>query len=125
MLPPLAAADFLKKYGIYIAIAAAAIAVLSLAYCQGKSAGRSSEVVKQQERTIEVERTVGAANETAAEARVSDTITLSQQEKELEDAEATGEDPDTLRIRRACLVMRQQGRDTTAYPACRRFEARD
>lgn len=110
-----------KALAIGGAVAAAAL-VLTLAYCQGRTAGRQSEIVGQQERTIEAERTVGAANDTAADQRVADAITLEQQQQELEDARNCNEDPDTVRKRRACVVMRQQGRDTSAFPACRRFE---
>lgn len=111
---------FLAKYGIYLAIAAVVVAVLGLTYCQGQKAGKSGEVVKQQERTIETQQQVGAANENAAAARVSDATKAAQQEKELKDALAATNDPDRQRVLRGCLIMRQQGRSDKDLPArCR------
>lgn len=111
---------FFSKYGIYLAIAAVVVAVLGLTYCQGQKAGKSGEVVKQQERTIETQQQVGAANENAAAARVSDATKAAQQEKELKDALAATNDPDRQRVLRGCLIMRQQGRLEKDLPArCR------
>lgn len=111
---------FLVKYWIYFAIAALVAVVLTLTYCQGRSAGKSGEVVKQQKREITVQREVGAANENAATARVSDTTKAVQQERELKDALDATNDPNRQRVLRGCLIMRQQGRDTQNIPACRR-----
>lgn len=108
-LPP-----FLQKYGIYLAIVAVVIAVLGLTYCQGQKAGRSGEVVKQQERTIQVQQEVGSANENAADARVSDATKAAQQEKELKDALAATNDPNRQRLLRGCLIIKQQGRKLPA-----------
>lgn len=110
---------FLAKYGIYLAIAAVVVAVLGLTYCQGQKAGKSGEVVKEQSRTIEVQNQVGAANENAAAARVSDATKAAQQTRELEDALKSTDDPNRARVLRGCLIMRQQGRDTQNIPACR------
>lgn len=117
-LPPMP--PFLAKYGIYLAIAAVVVAVLGLTYCQGQKAGKSGEVINQQERTIKVQREVGAANENAADARVSDATKAAQQEKELKDALAATDDPNRQRLLRGCLIMRQQGRSDKDLPArCR------
>jgi hypothetical protein len=110
--------SFLAKYGIYLAIAAIVTAVLGLAYCQGRSAGKSGEVVKEQGRTIKTQQEVGAANENAAGARVADATKAVQQERELKDALAASKDPARQRVLRGCLIMRQQGRDTKNIPAC-------
>lgn len=120
---PLGLKAFLGKFGPYIAVAAMVVAVLTLAYCNGRSAGASREVNNELERTNEVQRQVGEANEVAGKARLEDRLTITQQKKELDDAIATGEDADTLRRRRGCLILRQQGRDTAGNPACRGFEA--
>lgn len=118
MIPPLP--PFLAKYGIYFAIAAAVIAVLMLTYCQGQKSGKSGEVVKQQGRTIQVQKEVGAANENAATARVSDTVKAAQQERELKDALEATDDPHRQRILRGCIILRQQGRNDKNLPAaCR------
>jgi hypothetical protein len=78
--------SFLAKYGIYFAIAGIVALVLGLTYCQGRSAGKSGEVVHEQKRTIQTQQEVGAANENAAGARVADATKAVQQEKELSDA---------------------------------------
>src|SRR5687768_2708704 len=96
---------FLAKYWIYFALAAFVAAVLMLTYCQGKSAGKSGEVVKEQGRTIELQNQVGAANENAAGARVADATKAAQQEKELKDALAATNDPNRQRVLRGCLIM--------------------
>lgn len=93
---------------------------LLVAYCTGRGDGKRVEVVKQQERTIEVLEDVGAANETAAGTRVADTKRIALNEKELADALKAETDPDTRRALRGCIIMRQQGRDTTGVPACGR-----
>ncbi len=122
MIPP-SIAKFGAKYGIYLAIAAVAVAVLLLVYCQGRSAGKSGEVVKQQERTIQTQQEVGAANENAAAARVSDVTRAAQQEKELKDALAATNDPARQRLLRGCIILRQQGRSDKDLPAACRSSA--
>jgi hypothetical protein len=109
---------FLAKYGIYLAIAALAVGILTLAYCEGHKSGKSGEVVQEQKRTIQTQKEVGNANENAAAARVSDATRAVQQEKELSDALKSTSDPNRARVLRGCLIMRQQGRDTKNIPAC-------
>lgn len=117
-MPPQVAA-FFGKFGIYIGIVLAVIAVLALTYCKGESAGKSGAVVKEQKRTIQVQQEVGAANENAAGARVADTAKAAQQERELTNALNASKDPNRQRVLRGCLIMRQQGRNTKNIPACR------
>lgn len=93
--------------------------VLLLTYCAGRDDGKTGEVVKQQEREIETQRDLNAANEGAAGARVDQTAKAAQQEKELTDAIKATDDPDRRRVLRGCVIMRQQGRDTSDIPACR------
>jgi len=100
-------------------VAALTIGVLALAYCQGKSAGSADEIIDQQEREIETQRDVNEANEVSAESRVADTVISAQQEKELSDAIKATDDPDDRRVLRGCIILRQQGRDTSDLPACR------
>jgi hypothetical protein len=116
-MPPMP--PFLAKYGIYIGLALVVALILGLTYCQGQKAGKSGEVVKEQGRTIQTQKEVGAANENAAGARVADATKAVQQEKELKDALAASKDPARQRVLRGCLIMRQQGRDTKNIPACR------
>lgn len=111
---------FFSKYGIYLAIVALVVTVLGLTYCQGQKAGKSGEVVKQQERTIKVQQEVGAASENAAAARVSDATRAAQEERELKDALEATDDPTRQRVLRGCLILRQQGRSDEDLPArCR------
>lgn len=111
---------FLSKYGIYLGIALVVAVVLGLTYCQGRNAGKSGEVVKQQERTIQTQTEVGNANENAATTRVEDAIAVRQQERELKDALDATDDPNRQRVLRGCLILRQQGRSDKDLPAaCR------
>lgn len=120
-------AAFAAKHGSKLIAGGAAllllILVLSLTYCAGRKDGKTGEVVEQQERTIELQQDAAGAASTAADERLEDTVTIAEQKKELDDAIKAAEDPATLRIRRGCLVMRQQHPGAPAAPACRRYEA--
>lgn len=94
-------------------------AILLLAYCTGRSDGKSGEVIKAQDRQIEVQAKVGEANENAAGTRVDDATRLQAQQQEIEDAVRNAKGPDDVRAKRGCVILRQQGRDTSAIPACR------
>jgi hypothetical protein len=113
-LPP-----FLAKYGIYIGLAVLVAGILGLAYCEGHKAGKSGEVVQEQKRTIQTQKEVGNANENAAAARVADTQKSDQQKKELDNALQSSKDPDSARVERGCVILRQQHRDTKNISACR------
>ena len=115
--------NFAQKYGIYVAVAGLVILILSVTYCTGSKAGKQSEINDQLGRTIETQKKVTDANEDSAAGRVKDRVTIEQQQKELDDAISQSyEDSITLRQRRGCLIMRQQGRDTSNLASCRRFE---
>lgn len=92
--------------------------ILLLAYCQGRDDGRSGEVIEQQKREIEVQQDLGEAAAASAEARVRDAVRAEQQKKELQDALEATSDPDRQRALRGCVILRQQGRDTSGIPAC-------
>jgi len=111
---------FLKKWWIVLAAAALFGTLLSLAYCKGQSAGKSKEVVAQQKREIQTQRDLGKANENAADQRVKDAVKTEQQKRELNDALEATQDPDRQRALRGCIILRQQGRDTSHIPACGR-----
>lgn len=108
---------FLAKYGIYLALAAIILAVLGLTYCTGQKAGKSGEVIDQQERTIEIQQEIGAANDNAASTRVTDATRSIQQERELKNALDATNDPTRQRVLRGCLIMQQQGRSAKDLPA--------
>jgi len=120
MIPiPPAALGFFKKWWPVIAAAALFGGLLTLAYCKGESAGSKGEIVKQQEREIETQKDLNQASENAAANRVDDVKRAAQQEKELTDALEATDDPDRQRALRGCIILMQQGRDTSNIPACR------
>lgn len=100
-------------------IVAFVAALLLLSYCSGGSDGKTGEVVKQQEREIQVQQDLGKANENASTARVQDAVKAEQQKKELNDAIKDTNSPDRARALRGCIILRQQGRDTFNLPQCR------
>lgn len=110
---------FLKKWGPLIGVALLAVVILTVTYCNGKSAGRSGEVARQLERETETLRDVGTANENAAATRVDDLTKAERQNEELNDALETTDDPDRQRALRGCIVLRQQGVDTANVSSCR------
>jgi hypothetical protein len=124
MIPP-AMLLILKKWWPVIAAAALFGMLLTLAYCKGESAGKSGEIVKQQDREIETQRDLNDASENAAADRVEDATRAAQQEKELTNALEATDDPDRRRTIRGCVILRQQGRNLADIPACRGFAADD
>lgn len=118
MIETVAITTFLKKWWPALAGAALLAVLLALAYCNGKSAGKSGEIVKQQKREIETQQDLGKANENAADARVQDAVKSERQQQELEDALKATQNSDRQRALRGCVVLRQQGRDTSNIPAC-------
>ena len=107
------------KTWLIAGVALLVIAILSLTYCQGKQAGKSGEVVKQQGREIETQQDLGRANSNAAEGRVNDAVKAANERKELDGAIQNSGDPVRQRTLRGCVILRQQGRDTTNIPGCR------
>ena len=92
-------------------------ALIMLAFCSGEKSGGNKEIIGQQERTIELDGKVTKADEKASSDRTADQKRLNEQQKELEDAN-TEQNPDDRRTKRGCLIMRQQGRDTSEIPGC-------
>lgn len=107
--------SFAQKYKFAIMSAILLVVILSLAYC----GGGKGEVNKQQARTIEMQEKVGEANDNAAEQRVEDAVQAETQKKELNDAVNKATSGDDARRRAGCVILRQQGRDTTKIAACR------
>lgn len=100
------------------AIAGILALVLLLAYCTGRGDGKSGEVIGQQKREIQTQQDLGKANENASEQRLKDAAEAATQEKELDDALKATQDPDRQRALRGCVVLREQGRDTSHIPGC-------
>lgn len=103
----------------YLALAAGVVAVLTVAYCSGRNAGKTGEVNKSLTREIETQHDLGAAAANASDARTTDAVKAAQQQQELSDALNATQDPNRQRALRGCAIMRQQGRDTSRIPACR------
>lgn len=118
-MPP-ALAKFLSKYGVYLGIIVVGMIILSLAFCQGAKSGRQGEVIDQQERELDFKAAEGGAQTKASDVRVEDVVRVAMQTKELTDALKTEPDTDRRRVLRGCIIMRQQGRDTSVIPQCSR-----
>lgn len=117
--------EFLSSKWPYIAATVVIIGLcLLLAYCTGRSDGKKDEIIGQQKREIDVQQKVGDANENAADARVNDATKLQRQQQEIEDAVRNATGPDDVRAQRGCVILRQQGRDTTRIPACNGSQGR-
>ncbi len=107
-----------NKLAVYAGLALVLALLLLTTYCQGRTDGKTGEVVGQQKREIKTQEKVGAANTSAADTRVNDAVRSEQQQKELNDALEATSDPDRQRALRGCVILRQQGRDTSRIPAC-------
>lgn len=119
MIPTALLSAFLKKWWPAFALAALFGILLTLAYCNGRSAGKQGEVIKQQEREIAVQQDLGRANDNAARSRLESAVTAERQQKELTDALNATQDPDRQRVLRGCTILHQQGFDTDRIPECR------
>lgn len=93
-------------------------ALLLLSYCTGRSDGKKDEVIGQQQREIETQDKVSGANDKAADERLKDYQYGAAQQREIEDAVRNAKGPDDVRAQRGCVILRQQGRDTSRIPAC-------
>lgn len=100
---------------LWLVLALLVAAVLALTYCSG---GKDAQIA-QQKADAKVDQKVDKADAKAAEQRVEDAVRLEQQEKELDDAVKADHNADRTRALRGCVIMRQQGRDTSKIPACR------
>lgn len=109
----------LGKWRLPIIIGALAAVLMTLAYCQGQSAGKAGEKLEQAEAAAKIDATADKADAKAADARVDSAREAAAQAKELEDATRDAESPDDARRRRGCAIMRQQGFDTTQIASCR------
>lgn len=123
MIPAFLIKRFGEK-GARLALIGAVLMLIGLSllvtYCVGRGDGKADEVIERQAQEIELLEDVADANDSAAEARVADVQRIALNEKELNDALTTTSDPDTRRVLRGCIIMRQQGRNTAGLPACSR-----
>lgn len=110
-----------NKIAFYAGLALLFGVILLLAYCQGRDDGKQGEEVKRLEREATTQKNINAADNKAADSRVQDATRSERQRKELSDALEAINDPDSKRALRGCVILRQQGRDTSGIPACGRF----
>lgn len=89
------------------------IALLALAYCSGGSGARHAD----DQETIQLQTHVIAADGNAADARVSDTVRIQNQQREIEDAVQNTSSVDDARRARGCIILRQQNRAAAAAAA--------
>jgi hypothetical protein len=80
--------------------------------------GSQKEVAKQQARELKVQQQVDKANNFNADIRVEDAVRSERQTQELKDVVKNAPNPDAARIARGCLILRQQGRDTSHVAGC-------
>lgn len=109
-------ASFFKanRWILVAALIIAFVAVLcALSYC----AGGAGETVRQQDGTIKVQTQTIAADGNAADARVADTVKISNQQQEIENAVEKTTNADDARRARGCVILRQQGRGAAATAA--------
>lgn len=103
----------MKRFAPYLLIALLGALALSLAYCAVRP-----EPQRQPDAIVitpdQLDVTANIADE-----RVEDAVKAEKQQREIEDAVANSTGPDDVRARRGCVILRQQGRDTAAIPACR------
>lgn len=110
---------FFSRYGLYLAIAAAVLVLSVGLYFLGKETGHTDAKFEGAKREIELRGDLQGASDNAAVERVKDAVTDQQQRKELDDALQATESSDKQRASRGCVILRQQGRDTSGIPACR------
>lgn len=122
---------FLDRFGptgtkvlFWAAIVFVVLAIGLGLYLTGRSDGKQGEVVGQLEREVKVQGQVGQANEGSANRQAQDEVRTALNQKELQDALEASTDPDRRRALRGCVVMRQQGRDTSHLAACSRPASR-
>jgi len=115
----LTAIPFLKRWWPAILAGVVIAAGVTIIYFRGFDAGKTGEVVKAVQREAEVQVRINDANENASAARVEAATALQGQAQELQDAEKETDSLDAVRVKRGCVVLRQQGRDVSKIPACR------
>lgn len=116
---PFAARMWLTKWWPAVLACVVILIAVAVIYSRGVNAGKSGEVVKQVQREAEVQVEINKANETASAVRVDAERELEKQSRDLKDAEQDAASLDAIRRKRGCVILRQQGRDTSRIPACR------
>ena len=106
-----------KKFWPLLVVLAIGLVFL-LTYCMGQKSGEQRYENQRLEANQKVQQQKAAADTGAADQRVTDTSRIQQQREELRDARTTAPSPSDRR-RHGCVILRQQGKDTSRIPACR------
>lgn len=106
------------KVVFFGALLLAVLVVGLVVYAIGRGDGKQGQLTFELQREVKVQADVGDANTNASDARVEDAVESEQQQKELKDALDATQNLDRQRALRGCVIMRQQGRDTSRIPAC-------
>ena len=120
--PITAAFDAIKaaSTSIITGLCVAAIC-LPLGYCKGETAATAKWEAARDLANVKAMKTDAKAKDNAAAARVTDALTVKENEKELLDAIADipDEQPSAVRVAAGCQRLHAQGTDITSIPACR------
>lgn len=116
---PFAARAFLGKWWPALLAGVVILIAVGYIYSRGVNAGKTSEQLKEAKNELEVVTKVEGANVSAADARVKDATVHQEQAQEIKDAVRDSKTLDDARRKRGCVILRQQGRDTTKIAACR------
>jgi len=92
-----------------------------LGQCDGRKSERAVQAAARAEANVQAMKTNAAATGKAADERVADAVTVSDNERALTDAIQDTPDsaPDNVRVALGCKRLREAGKDPAAFPACR------
>lgn len=94
--------------------------LLFVAFSLGHIMGKKSAAMQLAKANVEALATASASAEVIAEQRVDDAELILRQEQELKDVQQGCASDADCRVRRGCVILRQQGSDTSGIPACNR-----
>lgn len=105
----------------------ATLAILTLVYCSGRSAGKDSVESDRLEAEVELQRDIGNATGNAADDRAAETIFIDESESEAHDAIDAAPDskPSPAAVAHNCQRLLRAGHDIARYPACAGHRAVD
>lgn len=116
-IPALAA----RWWKLALGIVLGAVLCFPLAQCRGERIGKQEAALALEQANTRYLTQKARADDLAAEQRLTDTIAVNEQERNLRDAIADTPDtaPDAVRIRLGCERLRRAGTDPASIPACR------
>lgn len=107
------------KLGVGVILGA--LLCFPLAQCRGEKIGKQKMELAIEKANTKALQEKARADDLASKQRLTDTIAVNRQEKELRDVVATipDETPDRVRIALGCERLRRSGQSTAGIPACR------